>query len=137
MLFNNTHGLKALVVEDEPVICRVCQKTLVADGYIVDIASTGLIAKGMVNDARYDLVFSDIRTPQMNGIELYHYLAEAHPDLARRVIFTTGDVLSGNIGEFLAETNQPYLAKPFTPDQLRQTVHLAWEQWSGRLSGVR
>ena len=53
-----------------------------------------LIAKKMVDDKSYDLCLSDIRTPGMDGIQLYQYLEQEHPELARRVIFTTGDVMS-------------------------------------------
>ena len=112
----------ALVVEDEPVISRVCRRTLMTEGYEVDIAMNGLIGKQMADTRSYDLCLSDIRTPGMNGIELYRYLEQSHPDLARKVIFTTGDILSGNIEEFLNEVKRPYLAKPFAPDELVRAV---------------
>jgi CheY-like chemotaxis protein len=110
------------VVEDEPVISRMCQRMLIAEGFDVDIAMDGLTAKKMVNDKSYDLCLSDIRTPYMNGIQLYHYLEQEHPELARRVIFTTGDVMSGYIAQFFEVTKRPVLPKPFTPDELRQVI---------------
>ncbi len=58
----------------------------------------------------------------MNGIELYRQLEEKHPHLISRVIFTTGDVLSVAIKEFLEKGNKPFLAKPFTLDELRAIV---------------
>jgi len=112
----------ALVVEDEPLISRVCQKTLSTEGFEVDIAMNGLIAKEMVANKNYDLFLSDIRTPQMNGIEFYRYLEEEYPAMAGKVIFTTGDILSGNIDTFLKEVNKPFLPKPFLPDDLKQIV---------------
>ena len=119
---------RALIVEDEPMICRVCQKTLVAEGFEVDIAFNGLVAKKLASQKSYDICLTDIRTPAMNGIELYEYLGKEHPDLARKVIFTTGDVLSGNIGAFLKEAGRPFLPKPFTPDELRKVVKEAQTQ---------
>ena len=122
MTQNNIHRKRVLVVEDEPVISRICQRTLASEGFEVDTAINGLEAKKMVNDKSYDFCLSDIRTPVMNGIELYRYLEQEHPELARRVIFTTGDVLSSNIDKFLEECKRPVLSKPFTPDQLRHMI---------------
>jgi CheY-like chemotaxis protein len=113
---------KALVIEDEPVISSICKRTLTAEGFDVDIAVNGLVAKELIQDKTYDLFLSDIRTPKMNGIEFYRYLEQTQPELARRIIFTTGDVLSNNIEQFLKEVKSPYLAKPFDPDQLRKVI---------------
>jgi CheY-like chemotaxis protein len=93
-----------------------------AEGFDVDIAMNGLIAKKMADDKSYDLCVSDIRTPDMNGIQLYEYLEQEHPELARRVIFTTGDVMSGSIAQFLNENKRPFLPKPFTRDELKQAI---------------
>jgi CheY-like chemotaxis protein len=120
MTEDNTRRRRALVVEDEPVISRLCQRILTAEGFDIDIAMNGLIAKKMTDDKSYDLCLSDIRTPDMNGIQLYQYLEQEHPELARRVIFTTGDVMSDHIAQFLEATKRPFLPKPFTPDELRQ-----------------
>jgi len=122
MTQDNTHRRQALVVEDEHVISQICRRILMAEGFDVDIAMNGLIAKKMVDDKSYDLCLSDIRTPAMDGIQLYDYLEQEHPDLAHRVIFTTGDVMSGYIARFLEGTKRPFLPKPFTPDELKQVI---------------
>ena len=122
MTEDNTRHRRALVVEDEPVISRLCERILTAEGFDTDTAINGLIAKQMVDDKSYDLCLSDIRTPDMNGIELYEYLRQEHPELARRVIFTTGDVMSDHIAQFLEGTGRWFLPKPFTPDELKQVV---------------
>jgi CheY-like chemotaxis protein len=113
---------KILVIEDEPIICKVCVKTLTASGYEVDIANNGLIGMEKANNKSYDLYFSDVRTPAMNGIQFYHFLVGKNPHLARRVIFTTGDVMSPDVKNFLSKIKNPYLPKPFTPDDLRKIV---------------
>jgi len=128
MTQDNTHRRRALVVEDEPVISWLCQRILIAEGFDVDIAMNGLIAKKMVDDKSYDLCVSDIRTPDMNGMQLYEYLEQEHPELARRVIFTTGDVMSGSIAQFLNENKRPFLPKPFTRDELKQAIRDAFAE---------
>jgi len=113
---------RILLVEDEPLIGRLCIRTLAVDGFQVDIACNGLVAKDMLGKESYRLCLIDIRTPAMNGIELYRYLEAEHPELLSTVIFTTGDMLSGEIQRFLKEVNRPFLAKPFTPHDLRAVV---------------
>jgi len=123
MASDNRNERKALVIEDEPVIARVCQRILTVEGYHVDIAVNGMIAKKMVNEEKYDLFLSDIRTPEMNGIEFYWYLKKKHPELANRVIFTTGDVLSDDVKTLVTkEPDVTLLPKPFTPDELRVLI---------------
>ena len=111
-----------LVVEDEPAISQVCTRTLRAEGFRVDTAANGKVALDMLRKKECDLCFIDIRTPEMNGIELYQHLEKEHPELINKVIFTTGDVMSGNTKTFLEETHRPCLPKPFTPTELRAIV---------------
>ena len=127
MEHNNMSRRRILVVDDEPIISRVCAKTLTAEGYEVDIAVNGLVAKNMVSENEYDLCLVDVRTPEMNGIEFYHCLEQEYPELLDKVIFATGDVLSGNVATFLKDSGARYLAKPFTPSELKATVREALE----------
>ncbi|HEX9897094.1 MAG TPA: response regulator [Dehalococcoidales bacterium] len=111
-----------LVVEDEPGIAKICERTLTAEGFQVDIAVNGEVGLDMLRKKNYDLCISDIRTPHMNGMELYQQLENENPGAIKTFIFSTGDVLSGHIKEFLEKTGRPYLPKPFTPDELRAIV---------------
>lgn len=119
---NNSNGKKVLVVEDEPGIALVCLRTLTAEGFDVDIAVNGQIGLNMLRQNGYDLCISDIKTPYMNGIDMYQKLVEEDSEVIDQFIFTTGDVLSGNIKGFLEATGIPNLPKPFTPEELRDIV---------------
>lgn len=118
---------RILVVEDEPSICQVCLRTLTAEGYEVDIAVNGAIASKMLGETEYDLCLIDIRTPIMNGRELYQYILDKYPKFTGKVIFTTGDVLDEKLASMLEGAERPYLPKPFTPDELRSIVKEALE----------
>jgi len=118
----NKKSKRILVVEDEPAISRVCQQTLSGEGFEVDIAANGSIAEGMLEEKEYDLLLVDIRTPVLNGEELYQFITERHPELAKRVIFTTGDLLGSASEKFIEKSGRLFLPKPFTPDILRTTV---------------
>jgi len=116
---------RILVVEDEPAICQVCLRTLTADGFDVDIAVNGVVAQDMLAKKEYDLCLLDIRTPVMNGKELYQHIKEERPEFASKVIFTTGDIMNSKLEPFLKETSRLYLPKPFTPHELRTVVRQA------------
>jgi CheY-like chemotaxis protein len=113
---------RILVVEDEPSICQVCLRTLTAEGFEVDIAVNGAIAGKMIGEVDYDLCLIDIRTPIMNGRQLFEYILEKYPDFKGKVIFTTGDVLDEKLASLFKGAKRPYLPKPFTPDELRSIV---------------
>ncbi len=114
---------KVLLLEDEPVISRATGRTLAADGFDVDIAVNGLVAKDKVDTGdNYDFLILDIKTPMMNGMELYDYLTLQRPELAGRVIFVTGDSLGSSTKTFLDRVKRPWLDKPYTPNQLRSLI---------------
>lgn len=119
---------KILIVEDEPAITQVCLRVLTSLGCQVDSASNGTIAKDMLEKGDYDLMLIDIRTPVMNGMQLYQYIKERHPRLTNRAIFTTGDVISNDIQQFLEQSGRPSLLKPFTPEELKAVVREALSQ---------
>ena len=76
----------------------------------------------MLEKKQYDLCLFDIKTPTLNGKELYQWLKENHPQQVSRVIFMTGDVMGGDTQSFLEQAARPFLPKPFTPDELKTIV---------------
>lgn len=122
MAQTNSSKKKILVVEDEPILGKVCIRILASYGYAADLAANGLIAKDMVQNTRYDICLSDIRTPEMSGIELYKYLKEKQPPLAAKTIFMTGDVMNKEIKTFLEKGKIRFILKPFTQDELKSAI---------------
>ncbi len=114
--------MRILLVEDESGIRRVCRRVLVGEGYQVDIAAHGAIAGELLAEEDYDLIIIDIKTPVMNGKQLYQYIKEKHPWLVDRVVFITGDVIGSDTQSFLEEAGRPFLLKPFTPCDLKAEV---------------
>ena len=64
----------------------------------------------------------------MDGKELYQWLKEKHPQLAGRVIFTSGSVMGGDIQSFLKQAARPFLPKPFAPSELKAIVRETLKQ---------
>jgi DNA-binding response OmpR family regulator len=113
------------VVEDEPSISNMCQRVLTKEGFEVEIAVNGIIAQDMIEKKQYDLCLIDIRTPKMNGTELYQWVQKKYPRLVNQVIFTTGGVLDEKTIPFIEQSGRPFLPKPFTPDELIAVVRKA------------
>jgi DNA-binding NtrC family response regulator len=118
---------KILIVEDEPLISNLCVRVLTSQRLEVNIAVDGQVAEEMLDRNRYDLCLIDIRTPRIGGKELFQYISKKHPNLEDGVIFTTGDVIGGEIQGFLKETGRLFLLKPFAPEELREIVRKAFE----------
>ena len=119
---NDSSDKIVLVIEDEPIIARVCSRILKIDGYNTDIADSGEMALEMVNKREYNIYICDIKMPGMSGIEFYNYIKEQYPERINRLIMITGDLLSSDTREFLRDINIPYILKPFTPDELREAI---------------
>jgi len=62
---------KILVVEDEPIVGRLCTRILAAEGFDVDVVNNGLSAKEVAIGSDYNLCISDIKLPGITGIQLY------------------------------------------------------------------
>ena len=114
---------RILVVEDEEAVAAMLARLLRADGHEVSVAKEGREALARVEAEHFDLVVTDFKMPGMSGLEFYRSVAETHPDLAHRIIFTTGDVLSVDTRRFLAEVGAPVLCKPYGLDQARNVIY--------------
>ncbi len=125
---------RILVVEDEPEIARMLVEVLEAQGHKVEMAATGRIALERLAHARFDLVLSDLRMPDVDGRQLFTELEALDPGLAARVVFVTGDSLSDAVRGFLGESGRPLIEKPFTPEEVRRIVagQLALADGGGR-----
>lgn len=119
---------RILVVEDEPEICKFCQRVLSGKVYEVDIAGNGKVAQDMIEKRQYSLFLIDIKLPLMNGRELYQWLKEEHPKQISKVIFTSGSVLGEDTQLFMEQTGRPFLPKPFTIDELKAIVEETLKQ---------
>jgi CheY-like chemotaxis protein len=113
-----------LVVDDEESINRLLRHTINSLGHRVESTTNPEEALGLIAKKRFDLILMDIRLPGMSGLELYSKLKDNWPDLAKRVVFITGDATSTDTRAFLAQTGVPYFTKPFDLQTLRRQLQL-------------
>jgi two-component system NtrC family sensor kinase len=60
--------------------------------------------------------------PGMSGFELHQTIKRINPDLATRLVFVTGDLLSAATQARIAQSGNPYIAKPFAIERLETLV---------------
>ena len=114
---------RILVVDDEPRIAQLVAEALKAEGYDVDTAANGLLALAKIEERDYDLILSDFRMPELDGIGLYREIKQRRPTLLSRLLFISGAADQPEYRRFLAETAVPVLLKPFALVELRKIAH--------------
>jgi CheY-like chemotaxis protein len=113
---------KILVIEDEPAIRDMCQTALNDEGYQTEVVENGSVALETLGKTEYDLYLLDIRMPLMNGIDFFEQLETEFPELVKKIVFTTGDLMSRDVTAFLEKSNRPLLPKPFGINDLKSIV---------------
>ncbi|MFC1695925.1 sigma-54-dependent transcriptional regulator [Pseudomonadota bacterium] len=121
---------RILIVDDEPIVLRSCQRILRGEDYEIDVCGDGLSALGMINENDYDVLILDIKMPRMDGIEVLRRVKEARPDID--VIMITGLHDIGTAVQAMKLGALDYLPKPFEPEQLQMLVERAFDRQAVR-----
>ena|ERR1700756_2635378 len=111
-----THRKKILIVEDYEIVAQL-MKEILEEGFEVEVARDGAEGLEKIKQNGYNIIISDCNLPRMKGSELYLEVRKLSPDLAKRIIFT-----SGIITDFIESTGNRFLAKPFSHQQLIKAV---------------
>jgi PAS domain S-box-containing protein len=114
--------LRVLVVDDEAEIAELLRAMLEHAGYEVAVAESGAVALQLLDAARFELIVSDLRMPDMDGAALWRAVRERSPSLAQRMLFVTGDTLSPDARQFLQDSRCASLDKPFSRADLLDRV---------------
>ncbi|MEE9450435.1 MAG: response regulator [Ignavibacteriaceae bacterium] len=107
---------RILCVDDEAVILDSFRKILVLDGYCVDSVETGREALGMIQNHSYDFLFTDLKMPDMDGVEVTKSVKHLRPDID--VVIITGYATVETAVECMKFGAMDYVQKPFTEDEL-------------------
>jgi CheY-like chemotaxis protein len=112
---------RILAIDDEPAMLQAVRRTL--HDHDVVCAGTALEALALLERGeRFDLIFSDMTMPKMNGMEFYERVLAEHPAAAPAIVFLTGGAVSQHTAEFLSVVRNPRLQKPIFPKALRAFV---------------
>jgi two-component system NtrC family response regulator len=113
---------RVLVVDDEANICDVLKMLLEEDGYEVETAGNGRRAIEMLDNAALpDLVISDLKMPEKDGMALLDHLRKCHPDTPLVMITAYGSIETAV--EAMKRGARDFITKPFNKDVIRHVVH--------------
>jgi CheY-like chemotaxis protein len=107
---------KILCVDDEDVILDSFRKILVLDGFSVDTVTSGYEAMNLIKSHHYDFCFTDLKMPEMDGVEVTKNVKNLRPDID--VIIITGYATVETAVEVMKFGAMDYVQKPFTEDEL-------------------
>jgi two-component system NtrC family sensor kinase len=119
---------RILVVDDEVHIRDILQEYLAEENFQVETASDGFAALELLGRKTFDLIITDIKMPRIDGRLLYEAIRRQSPELARRVIFATGDTLSRETNRFIEKTGNPNLRKPIKLEKVLQAIDAVLEK---------
>ncbi|MGD8922135.1 MAG: response regulator [Candidatus Zixiibacteriota bacterium] len=105
---DETKKARILVVDDDPQLLELLTETLEAIGYRVSAAPGGLEAMQRISEETFDLIITDVKMPDVDGLQLYRKVKRHHPEMP--ILFITGVASRETLGSV---TPDGFLAKPF------------------------
>lgn len=114
---DETNKKRILIVDDDDILAPLMKIILQGEGFETEIAKDGIEGLEKVKHDEYHVIISDCEMPRMKGDKFYLEVQKLSQDLAKRIIF-----ISGNINDFIMSTGNRFLSKPFSNQQLVETV---------------
>lgn len=108
-----------LVVDDDPQVREMLEEYLSGQGYRVRAAADGKAMRMVLEELIPDLILLDITLPGEDGLSLARYLRERH-QVGIIMVTASGEVVDRIVGLEIGADD--YVAKPFSPRELLQTV---------------
>jgi CheY-like chemotaxis protein len=122
---------RILAVDDEKIVLDSLRKMLTLAGYSIDTVQDGSEALGLISKHDYDFVFTDLKMPGMDGVEVTKAVRHLRPDID--VVVITGYATIETAVETVRYGAMDYIEKPFTEDELLAFVRTALIKREARL----
>ncbi|MBK0369834.1 sigma-54-dependent transcriptional regulator [Flavobacterium agrisoli] len=107
---------KILIIEDDISFCKLLEKFLIKNSYTVATAFSAAEGRLAVAKENFDLILTDLRLPDADGIALLAEFLEANP--ATPVILMTGYSDVNTAVKAIKNGASDYISKPFNPDEV-------------------
>jgi CheY-like chemotaxis protein len=114
---------RVLVVDDDPAVTKSFDRVLSTKGYAVITASSGEEALAKLQNEHYDAVFTDIRMPGMNGVEVAQRVKASQPWMP--VVIVTGYGTEAYQRQAEAAGVTQFLNKPLSPEMIEESIEQA------------
>lgn len=115
---------RVLVIDDDPVVGKSFDRVLTPKGYAVIAASSGEEALAKLANETYDVVYTDIRMPGMDGLEVARRIKAVRPWLP--VVIVTGYGTEANEAEARELGVTGFLHKPLSPEMIEGSASSAF-----------
>ncbi len=112
--------LEVLLLDDEPIVGRRLKPALDKIGCHVEIFENPREAVARIDQKDFDIVVTDIRMEEMDGIQVLDYVKKKCP--RTKVIMITGYAKVELAREAMGKGVFDFIAKPFRPDDLRRII---------------
>lgn len=112
-----------LIIEDDTAFCQMLQKFLSRKGYDVQTSFTAPDAKAKFEKYDFDVILTDLRLPDYDGIQLLTEIKEKNSKT--QVILMTGYAEVGSAVNAMKKGAYDYISKPFTPDEIVMVIESA------------
>jgi ActR/RegA family two-component response regulator/glycine cleavage system H lipoate-binding protein len=126
---------RILAVDDEKVVLDSYRRILAPEGYSIDTVETGPEALSLLRLDAYDFVITDLKMPDMDGVEVVKAVKVLRPDVD--VVVITGYGTIETAVETMARGACEYLRKPFTADELAGHVQRLLLRRQARLQAAK
>ncbi len=126
---------RILVVDDEQVIREILADFLSMEGFVVRTAEDGSAALVELSRARYDLVLSDLKMPNMGGLELLAAIQKHTPHVVTVIMTGFGTVETAI--DAMKRGAYDYILKPFKVEEVIHTIRRGLEQQRLRAENLR
>ena len=117
--------MKILVVDDDTIVLNSCKRVLEAGGFEVHSASSANKALEVMESEGFGLLLIDVKMPEHDGMWLIQQVKEKWPEIP--IITMSGYPTPETIANGVKSGAVGFIAKPFTPDELLQSVREAQE----------
>jgi two-component system NtrC family sensor kinase len=115
--------LPVLLIEDEPAVMAYVRAALERSGYTVVSTESGAEGLRLLESGQFLGVVSDMRTPGgVDGADVHAWLSRHRPDMAKRIVFITGDIANEETVATLRRTGAPCVEKPFRVQQFLSVI---------------
>jgi DNA-binding NtrC family response regulator len=109
-----------LVVDDDQVVLESCRRILETEGITSTLATNVRDALTTLENETFDLILVDIKMPEEDGLSLIHQVKEN--DVRIPILVMSGYPTSETIDTSITEGARDFIPKPFTPDELLDTI---------------
>ena len=127
---------RLLIVDDEKSMCQMLEIVFRKDGHIVETVSSGQAAKKKIESQVYDLIISDIRMPDITGVELLEFFRESR-NPASFILITAVPQMSTAINALNLGAYQYVIKTDRLVEELKLTVNRALQELALREENVR